>query len=245
MSHRLSYVPWSCSLLLLRGLGRRLLGCSLCRWLLDRSLGCSLLSWSRFLSWSSLLLRRSLLRRWLLRRLRLGLGFIGFSLIGLNLLRLRARHLGLRRLLAVGEDLGDAEQRQILAMPPLAAVVLAALLLKHDDLATASLLHHLGGNQRASNGRAARLRAVAAKQQHLADFDDIARLARDALDLDNVVRRHAILLAARANDREHVSLSSLTLGLESRPCLGRLGRGPEKMAGSEAQRAHPAKRRTI
>src|SRR6478672_2374212 len=194
MSHRLSYVPWYRSLLLLRGL----------------------------------------LRRWLLRRLRLGLGFIGLSLLGLSLLRLWPSHLGLRRLLAVGEDLGDAEQRQILAMPLLAAVVLAPLLLEHDDLVAARLLHHLGGNQRTGNGRAARLRAIAAKQQHFAELDDIAGLARDALDLDNVVRRHAILLAARADDREHVWLSSLTLGLESRPCLGRLVRGPEKMAGSEA-----------
>src|SRR6185437_12407641 len=134
---------------------------------------------------------------------------------------------------------------RILAMPLLAAVVLAPLLLEHDDLVAARLLHHLGGNQRAGNGRAARLRAIAAKQQHLAERNDVAGLARDALDLDNVVRRHAILLAARADDREHVSLSSLTLGLESRPCLGRLGRGPEKMAGSEAEGADPAKRRTI
>src|SRR6476660_4518749 len=139
MSHRLSYVPWYRSLLLLRGLGRRLLGCSLRRWLLGRC---------RFggglLGWSGLLLRRGLLRRWLLRRLRLGLRFIGLWL------------------LALGEDLGDAEQRQILAMPLLAAVVLAPLLLEHDDLVAARLLHHLGGNQRAGNGRATRLRAIAA-----------------------------------------------------------------------------------
>src|SRR6476660_6952680 len=240
MSHRLSYVPWSWSLLLLRGLGCRLLGCSLCRWLLSRSrFGGGLLGGCGFL------LRRSLPCRWLLRRLRLGLGFIGLRLLGLDLLRLRARNLGLQRLLAVGEDLGDAEQRQILAMPLLAAVVLAPLLLEDDDLVAARLLHHLGGDQRAGNDRAARLRAIAAKQQHLAERNDVAGLARDALDLDNVVRRHAILLAARADDREHVSLSSLTLGLESRPCLGRLGRGPEKMAGSEAEGADPAKRRTI
>src|SRR6478736_4336492 len=225
MSHRLSYVPWSWSLLLLRGLGCRLLGCSLCRWLLSRSrFGGGLLGGCGFL------LRRSLPCRWLL---------------GLDLLRLRARHLRLQRLLAVGEDLGDAEQRQILAMPLLAAVVLAPLLLEDDDLVAARLLHHLGGDQRAGNDRATRLRAIAAKQQHFAERNDVAGLARDALDLDNVVRRHAILLAARADDREHVWLSSLTLGLESRPCLGRLGRGPEKMAGSEAEGADPAKRRTI
>src|SRR5207344_1981659 len=157
MSHRLSYVPWSWSLLLLRGLGRGLLGCSLCRRLLGRC---------RF-------------GRGLLRRLRLGL--IGLWLLGLDLLRLRTRHLGLRRLLAVGEDLGDAEQRQILAVSLLAAVVLAPLLLEHDDLVAAALLHHFGGDQRAGNQRAAHLRAIAAKQQHLAELDDVAGLAGDAL----------------------------------------------------------------
>src|SRR6476660_2700802 len=224
MSHRLSYVPWSWSLLLLHGLGCRLLGCSLCRWLLSRSrFGGGLLGGCGFL------LRRSLPCRWLLRRLRLGLGFIGLRLLGLDLLRLRARNLGLQRLLAVGEDLGGGEQSQILAMP-----LLAARTRDSDELVASRLLQHLVVDQLAGNDRATRLRAIAAKQQHFAERNDVAGLARDALDLDNVVRRHAILLAARADDREHVSLSSLTLGLESRPCLGRLGRGPEKMAGSEA-----------
>ena len=65
----------------------------------------------------------------------------------------------------------------------------------------------LGSDKGASNQRAARPRAVAAKQQHLAKLDDVTGLACDALDLNNVVRRHAILFAARANDREHDSLS--------------------------------------
>src|SRR5678816_3383933 len=90
-----------------------------------------------------------------------------------------------------------------------AAAFLAAALAA-GLLAAAALLQHLSGDQRAGNGRAASLGAFAAKQQHLAELDDIAGFAGDALDLDNVVRRHAILLAARANDREHVPLSSLT-----------------------------------
>src|SRR6478672_11672591 len=124
-------------------------------------------------------------------------------------------------------------------MPLLAAVVLAPLFLEHDDLVAAEVVEQTRGDKGASDQRAARPRAVAAKQQHLAKLDDVTGLACDALDLNNVVRRHAILLAARANDREHDSLSSLTLGLESRPCLGRLGRGPEEMTGSEAKRPIP------
>ena len=90
-------------------------------------------------------------------------------------------------------------------MPLLAAIIFSPLLLEHDDLLAAHLLDDLGRDARAGN-RAARLRTAlaAAEQEHLGKLDDIAGLARDALDLDNVVRRHAILLAARANDREHV-----------------------------------------
>src|SRR5262245_51048873 len=200
MSHRLSYVPWSWSLLLLRGLGGRLLGRSLGRRLLGhRSFH------RRLLGERCLLRRRRLLGGWLLRRLLLG--FAGLRLLRLDHLRRWPRHLGLRGLLAVGEDLSDTEQSQILAMPLLAAVVLAPLLLEHNDLVAARLLHHFGCDQRAGNERAAGLGAIAAKQQHLSELDDVAGLARDALDRDNVVRRHAILLAAHANDREHVSLS--------------------------------------
>jgi hypothetical protein len=89
-------------------------------------------------------------------------------------------------------------------MALLAAVGRTPLLLEHHDLVARLLLEHFGGNQRAGDGRAAGLgTAVAAKQQHLGELDDIAGLSRDLLDLDDVVGRHAILLAARANDREH------------------------------------------
>jgi hypothetical protein len=101
-------------------------------------------------------------------------------------------------------------------MALLAAIVLAPLLLEDDDLVAALVLDHLGRDQRAGDGRAARLgAAVAAEQDHLRKLDNVAGLACDLLDLDDIVRRHAILLAARANDREHDSLSSLTLGLEA------------------------------
>jgi hypothetical protein len=90
---------------------------------------------------------------------------------------------------------------------------LAPLLLEDDDLVVALLLQHLGGHGCAGDGRAARFgRTVAAQQQNLAQLDDIAGLAGDLLNLDNVFRRHAILLAARANDREHL-FQSVSWGL--------------------------------
>ena len=67
----------------------------------------------------------------------------------------------------------------------------------------------LGGDKRALNRRAAGLgAAIATEQDHLGKLDDIAGLARDLLDFDDVVWRHAILLAACANDREHVRYPS-------------------------------------
>ena len=90
------------------------------------------------------------------------------------------------------------------------AVALAALLLEDDDLVTALLFHHLGGHHGAGDRGAAGGRGtLAAQQQNLGELDDVAGVSGDLLDLDNVVRRHAILLAARANDREHDSNPSL------------------------------------
>ena len=59
---------------------------------------------------------------------------------GLGLLGLR-RGFGLRLgLPALGEDLGDADHRELLAMAALAARVLAAALLEGDDRLAAALL---------------------------------------------------------------------------------------------------------
>jgi hypothetical protein len=99
---------------------------------------------------------------------------------------------------------------------------LAALLLEDDDLVGALLLQDLGGHAGAGHGAARLGVALAGKHQNVAKLDDIAGLARDFLNLDNVVRRNAILLAARANDREHVFLIRL-LRLEL-PATRRAGR---------------------
>src|SRR6185295_19338598 len=101
-------------------------------------------------------------------------------------LLLRLLRLGLcsrlRRLLAVGQNLGDAQRRQLLAMTLLAAIVLPPLFLEDDDLLAARLLDHLGSDRRAGDRGGAGLGAVAAKQDHLGKLDDIAGLARDLLD---------------------------------------------------------------
>src|SRR6185312_373660 len=98
---------------------------------------------------SSLLLlglRRLGLGRLLGRCLGLGVGCGGRGrlLLGRDLLRLRRRgRLGLggrlRGLLAVGQDLGDAQDREVLAVAVLAAVVVPALLLEDQHLVALAL----------------------------------------------------------------------------------------------------------
>src|SRR5262245_50928650 len=165
---------------------------------------------SLFLRLGGGLLRRGLrLGRRLLRR-RLCFSLLRFRLL-LGLLRLRLRRgllfrfqRGLRRLLAVGQDLGDAERSQKLAMTLLAAVIRAPLLLEDDDLVAPPLRDDLGRDHGPGDGRAPGFgTALAAEQDDLGKLDDIAGLASDLLDFNNVVWRHAILLAACANDREH------------------------------------------
>src|SRR5262245_43927998 len=130
------------SLLLLGRLGSRLFGRFWRRFLVS-SLRRRLFGGRCFLLRRSLLVRRGLLDGRLLRELRLCLGL---RLLGFDLLWLGTRHLLLRRFLAVGQDLGDAKQGDLLAMALLAAVILAPLLLEHDDLVAACLLHQFGGN---------------------------------------------------------------------------------------------------
>ncbi len=55
------------------------------------------------------------------------------------------------------------------------------------------------------NQRGADLGAVAADHQHLAEFNHLAGLGRDAVDPDDIFRGDAVLLAARFDDCEHLS----------------------------------------
>src|SRR5579863_509200 len=103
-------------------------------------------------------------------------------------------------------NLLDAQHRQFLAMAALAAVVLALLLLEHDDLAAARLLDNLRAHGRVRQRRPADSGGVAiANREHVGKGDFAADLAGDAFDHDLVARSDAVLLAASFYDREHCS----------------------------------------
>src|SRR2546430_8713315 len=84
----------------------------------------------------------------------------------------------------------------------------AAELFGGDDLWPASLLDDLGGNGCAGNRWLTKGDAVAADDQHLAKLDDLARVAPDLVDLDQVLGSHAVLLTAGSDDCEHRFWSS-------------------------------------
>ena len=89
-------------------------------------------------------------------------------------------------------------------MPALAAVVFAPLLAEDDDLLAALVLHDRGRNPRAVEERLTERDGLAvAHRQHLAELDRLAGLGLEPLHLDNVFRRDAVLLPARANHSEH------------------------------------------
>src|SRR5215813_2339846 len=141
--------------------------------------------------------------------LRLGLG-LAFGGGRLGLLRLLRLGLGLdlggllRGLLAVGQDLGDAEDREVLAVAVLAAVVVPALLLEDQHLVALALGDDGGADAGAAYERGADGDLVAvAEHQDLAELDDLAGSAGQALDLDHVVGGDPVLLAAGADDCEH------------------------------------------
>src|SRR5215470_3015334 len=92
-------------------------------------------------------------------------------------------------LLALREDLGDTDHREFLAMAALAAGILPPPFLERDDLRATALIDDLAGNASAVHGRRAHLKVVAAEHQHVAELDDLARLALDLVDGDDVVGR--------------------------------------------------------
>ena len=68
----------------------------------------------------------------------------------------------------------------------------------------AALLDDFGGDGGAGHERRADRRLVAvADGQHLREFDDVAGVAGELLDLQEVIGGDAILLAARFDDCEH------------------------------------------
>src|SRR5262245_29996015 len=69
------------------------------------------------------------------------------------------------------------------------------------------MLKHLAGNGGACNGWRAKLRRVAADDQHLAKLDDLAGLAVEPVDPDHVFGGDPILFAACPDDCEHLSSS--------------------------------------
>src|SRR5262245_63523648 len=93
-------------------------------------------------------------------------------------------------------------------MATLSARVLAAALLEGDHLGPAALLDHLGGHRGALDRRGPDRGRIAAHHQHLAELDDLARLAFDLLDLQEVLGGDAVLLPAGLDDCEHRSCPS-------------------------------------
>src|SRR5271165_397433 len=101
-------------------------------------------------------------------------------------------------------DLGDAQHGDVLAMAVLAAAVLPAALLEDDHLIQPVLRDHRRGHGGARDGRRAQGQAaLIANGQHVRERDRGAGLGFQLLDLEDRVRRNAILLPAGADDCEH------------------------------------------
>src|ERR1700679_284129 len=142
-------------------------------------------------------------------------------------------------------DFGDLDLGEVLAVTALAMRVLPALLLEGDDLGMTSLLDDLTHDRGAVDERRAGLGAVATQHQDFAEGDRAAGVADQLLDLDDVVLDHFVLLAAGADDREHIVKSLNSLGQKINSRGRRICRKPRNILtgalGSSAVMAlHPA-----
>src|SRR5437868_6583500 len=88
-------------------------------------------------------------------------------------LRLASTCCGLAGRCAVGKDFGDAQQRELLTMSPLAPRILAPTLLERDDLGSAALLYHFGSDRSAGDRRCAKTDVVAGEHQDLCQLNDV------------------------------------------------------------------------
>ena len=125
----------------------------------------------------------------------------------------------LRGLRAAGQNLGDAQLGQVLAVAVASPVVVAAALLEDDDAIAANVTHDLRCDAGAGDQRVADFDAtLTGDHQHLAQLDDVARGAMKLLDPEEVIGGDAVLLAAGFHDCIHFFF------LVSRPC-GAASRG--------------------
>src|SRR6476620_10367171 len=93
-------------------------------------------------------------------------------------------------------DVGDAHDRQQLAMTVAAAVVLAPALLENDDLLALGLLQHGAGDRSTGHHGRTHQRVLAADHQPLGKHDLGPDITVETLDLDHVVLGDTVLLAA-------------------------------------------------
>src|SRR3984893_18183097 len=98
----------------------------------------------------------------------------------------------------------DLKYGQFLAMAALAPVIFALLLLEHDDLGAARLLHDTRAHGRVGHDWRANYRCfIAADREHIAQFDLGADITLDALDGYLVADADAVLLSACPYDCKH------------------------------------------
>ena len=95
---------------------------------------------------------------------------------------------------------GDAHDRDVLTMAVLAPVILAALLLEHDDLLGTGLLHDRTGHGRTRHERRADL---VAHHQDFVESHGAVFVDRQLFDDDDVAGFDPVLLATRLDDCKH------------------------------------------
>ncbi len=92
-------------------------------------------------------------------------------------------------------------------MAGLAAIVLLALILEHNDLLALALLQHLTGNGGAGNHGIAHFNGVPTQHQH-GEGDFVVHFVVQLFHIDDVSLRDTVLFAAGSNNRIHSGSTS-------------------------------------
>src|SRR5688572_1345915 len=97
-------------------------------------------------------------------------------------------------------DVGDLHFREVLAMPVLPLVALAAPKLEDDELFASTVADDLGRDLGTLDEGLPKRGRVTEQCEHLVEHDILARITRDTGKTQHVPCGYAVLLAATTND---------------------------------------------
>src|SRR5581483_6751478 len=121
------------------------------------------------------------------------------------------RRLARDQALAVGDDIVDCQEGQVLTMAPLVAITLLGFVLENNQFRTTALLRRGRQNQRLAHQRSSQHGVVGIRdQQHLLEANLVPNVNGQAIDFKRLADRDLVLSSTAFNNCKHLPFLSYT-----------------------------------